>query len=68
MVWNLRNLLFILYNPVEEIVDLAAAANVPNKQYEIFTIGVEMIRKTQDFDKGLSECFEHPEAEHMWHI
>ena len=49
MVWNLNDTPIIVYNTVEELVYLAAAGNVPKTQAQIFTIGVEMISKTQDF-------------------
>ena len=49
MVWNLNDPPIIVYNTVEELVDLAAAGNLPKTKAQIVTIGVEMIRKTQDF-------------------
>ena len=40
MDWNLNKPLVILYNSVEELVDLSATYNVPKAQAKIFSIGV----------------------------
>ena len=49
MVCNLNNPTVIVYNAVEELVDSVRAGNVPKTQAQIFSIGVEMIRKTHIF-------------------
>ena len=47
---------------------LAEAGNVLKIKDQIVTIGVEMIRKTQYFETGLSEIFERPVVKYTWHI
>ena len=64
MVWNLNDPPVIVYNAVDKLVALAEAGNIPKTQAQILTIGVEMIRKTQAFETGLNEFFEHPAVEH----
>ena len=49
MVCNLNNPTVIVYNAVEELVDSVREGNVPKTQAQIFSIGVEMIRKTHIF-------------------
>ena len=53
MVWNLNNPPVIVYITVRELVDLTTEGNVSKTQDQIVTIGVEMIRKTQDPETGL---------------
>ena len=43
----------------------ASDVNVPKTQDPIFTIGVEMIQNTQDFETGVSEWFECPAVKHV---
>ena len=66
MVWKLNDPPIIVYNTVEELVDLAAAGNLPKTKAQIVTIGVEMIRKTQDPETGLIEWFKRPAVEYTW--
>ena len=47
---------------------LSTAVNVPNTQDQIVTIGVEMTRKTQYFETGLSKWSERPEVKYTWNI
>ena len=68
MVCNLNNPPSIVYNAVEELVSLSAFGNVPKTQAQIFIIGVKIIQKTQDFEKGLSKWFERSSVEHIWQI
>ena len=68
MVCNLNSTPVIVYSTVEELVDLSASGNVPKTQDQIVTIGVEMIRKTQYFETGLSKWFERPAVKYTWHI
>ena len=53
IVWNLNDPPIILYITVRELVSLAVSGNVTNTQTQIFTICMEMMQKTQDFDTGL---------------
>ena len=68
MVCNLNYTPVIVYNAVEELLALTAAGNVPNKQAQIISIGVEIIRKTQYFEIDFREQFERPAVEHTWKI
>ena len=53
IVWNLNDPPIILYITVRELVSLAVSGNVTNTQTQIFTICMEMMQKTQDFETGL---------------
>ena len=66
MIWNLNDPPVIVYNAAEEFVALAKTVNVPNTQAKIINTGVNIIRRTQDFETGLSEWFDSPEVEHVW--
>ena len=66
IVWNIIINPAIVYNTVEELVYLSKANNFPKTQAQTIKIGVEMIRKTHNFETGHSEWFERPEIQHMW--
>ena len=68
MVCNLNDPPVIVYNSAGELVALAKAGTVPKTQSQIVNIGVEMIRKTQDFEIVLSEWFKHPAVDHTWKV
>ena len=68
MVWNLNYPPGIVYHAVEELAAVSVSGNIPNKQAQIFTIGVEMIWKNQYFGTGIIKYFEPPAVDHTWHI
>ena len=65
-VWNLQKPSVGIYNAVEELVRAAEAANMPKTSAQIVNYGLDIIKKTSDFEQALREWYARPRAEHTW--
>ena len=65
-VFDIQQPLILLYNEVEELVELANAAHRPFTATQVVDLGVKLIRNMCDFKTGLTNWFARPTAEHTW--
>jgi hypothetical protein len=64
--WNIHDQPVLFYNEIEDLVSLTQAANLPKSELQIVNFGLDIIRKTGDFEKALTEWYGRPPAEHTW--
>ena len=57
-VFDISEPLIMMYNEVEDLQDLATAAVNPFSDTQIVTLGIDLIKNTGDFEKGLTEWYE----------
>ena len=66
MFWTLSDPPVTIFNAIEDLVELAEAANLPKSQAQIINYGLAIIRKTSDFEHALIAWYSRPPAEHTW--
>ena len=66
MFWTLSDPPVTIFNAIEDLVELAEAANLPKSQAQIINFGLAIIRKTSDFEQALTAWYSRPHAEHTW--
>ena len=64
--WDLRDLPVIMYNKIDDLVSLAEAANMPKTEAQIVNYGLDIIKKTNDFEQALLTWFAMPAANHTY--
>ena len=53
-----QNRLFLCLTKIEDLQDLANAADLPYTDQEILNLGLTLIKNTNDFKKGITDCIE----------
>ena len=64
--WNIAEPPMTFYHAIDELQILATAAQVPKTEEQLINIGLEIIQKTGDLEKGLTNWFEKPANQQTW--
>ena len=59
-VFDISKPLVIIYNEMEDLKQIADAAQLPYTDAQFVNLGICLIKNTNDFDKGLTEWFDLP--------
>ena len=54
-VFDLTEPLILMYNEVDDLVDLAIAAKIPYTEHQIVSLGLTLIKNTNDFETGITD-------------
>ena len=65
-VFDIVEPLIILYNEVEDLQELAVAAQNPYSDPQIINLGIKLIKNMCDFEKGLTTWYDLPLADQTW--
>jgi len=65
-MWNINDPPVRFFNLVEELSQLSIAANLQKSEQQIVGIGLDIVRRTGDFEKGLIGWLARPVVEHTW--
>ena len=57
-VFDLTEPLILMFHEIEDLQDLANAADLPYTDQEILNLGLTLIKNTNDFKKGITDCIE----------
>ena len=57
-VFDLTQLLILMFNKIDDLVDLAIAAKLPYTEHQIVNLGLTLVKNTNDFEKGISDWIE----------
>ena len=60
MFWTFSEPPVTIFNAIEDLVELAEAANLPKSQAQIINFGLAIIRKTSDFEQALTAWYSSP--------
>ena len=55
--WDLNEATAIMYNKIDDLQNYATAAGMPKTDAQLVNIGLTLIRKTNDFEKGLTAWY-----------
>lgn len=59
--WDPAEPTVVMYNKIDDLTNLAAAANLPKTNKQIVNIGLHLIKKTNDFETTLLAWYNrHP--------
>ena len=59
--WDPAEPTVVMYNKIDDLINLAAAANLPKTNEQIVNIGIHLIKKTNDFETALLAWYNrHP--------
>ena len=64
--WNVNDPPAEMYNLVENLVKASIAAGMPKTQEQIIAFGLEIIKKTADFEVAMGAWYDRPPAEKTW--
>ena len=62
-VFDISQLLVIIYNEMDDLQQLTIAAGLPYTDAQFFKLGVCLIKNINNFDKGLTKWFEKPSGQ-----
>ena len=54
-MFDLTEPLILMYNEVDDLVDLAIAAKIPYTEHQIVSLGLTLIKNTNDFETGITD-------------
>ena len=60
MFWTLSDPPVTIFNAIEDLIELAEAANLPQSQAQIINYGLDIIHKTSDFEQALTAWYSRP--------
>ena len=66
MSYNVNNRPIIIFNAIEDLSQLATAANLEISQQQIMRYRVELLKSTGEFDTTLTSWFYCPPADTTW--
>ena len=66
MHWDISEPPMVFITPIEDLQVFATSAGVPRSESQLIAIGVKIIQRTGDFEKGLLEWFDLPAADKTW--
>ena len=66
MTYNVNDLPIVIFNGIEELSQLALAANLDKLQQQILSSGIEILKSTGEFDSCLTICFNQPPTDMIW--
>ena len=55
-----------IFTAIEDLVEVAEAAQLPKSNAQIVNYGLYIVRKTSDFEHALTSWFARPVAERTW--
>ena len=58
--------LVVLFNKIEDLRDLAEAANNPYTDIQLLNIGLQVLKESTSFTEGLKLWYELPQDQHTW--
>ena len=64
--WNISEPPMIFFNMIEDLQTLAEAAKIPRTEEMLISHGLEIIQRTGDMEKGLTEWHEKEDNEVSW--
>ena len=65
-VFDITQPLVLLYNEVEDLQELATAAQNPYTDTQLVNLGIRLIKNMADFEKGLTDWYARPAATNTW--
>jgi len=65
-MWNINDPPVHFFNLVEELSQLSIAANLQKSEQQVIGIGLDIVRRTGDFEKGLIGWLARTVVEHTW--
>ena len=65
-VFDITQPLAIMYNEIQDLQDLATAANNAFSDRQLVLIGIHLIKNMNDFEKGLIDWYARPSVEHTY--
>ena len=65
-VFDISEPLIVMYNEIEDLLELSTAAGQTYTQSQIVNLGVHLIKNTNDFEKGLNDWYDKPIIDHNW--
>ena len=66
MDYSLSDPLITIFTKIEELEQLAIAANNPFTDSQKVQLGLAIIKRTHDFEKGLEKWYDRPTIQHTW--
>jgi hypothetical protein len=67
-VWNLTDPLVTIFNMIEEFAELSRAGGLDRSVAQMINYGLDTIRRTNEFDRALTDWFNRPANEKTWTI
>ena len=64
--WDLQDPPVLLFNKIDDLVQMATAANIPKTEAQIINYGLSTIKKTNDFEEALGTWYTRPLVEHSY--
>ena len=65
-MFDITQPMIVLYNAIQDLQDLAIAANNAYSDKQLVAIGIQIIKNMNDFEKGLTDWYARPSAEHTF--
>ena len=65
-VFDISEPLVVMFNEIDDLLELSAAANQAYTPSQIVNLGIQLIKNTHDFEKGLDNWYDRPIVEHTW--
>jgi len=65
-MWNINDPPVHFFNLVEELSQLSITVNLQKSEQQVVGIGLDIVRRTGDFEKGLIGWLARPVVEHTW--
>ena len=66
MVYNVNDPLVVIFNAIEDLANIASAANLEKLQQQIINYGIKMLKETGEFETSLTTWFDRSPAELTW--
>ena len=66
MVYNANDSLIVIFNAIEDLLQLATASNLENLQKQIISYGIELLKNNGEFDTSLTTWINCPPADMTW--
>ena len=64
--WTITDPAVVIYNLIDDLETISEAAGVPKTINQRIQDGVQIIKKTGEFEKSLLDWFARPAYEHTW--
>ncbi len=64
--WNIIDPPVVIFNMLEDLLSISQAGNVTKTQEQLLQLGIDIIKRTGEFETALTAWFALPGADHNW--
>ena len=61
--WDTADPITILFNKIDDVIQMATAAGVPKTDEQIVSLGLQLIKKTNDFEQALLQWYQRHDTQ-----